>query len=425
MASKITSRPKLRTMDDIYGLTESLSNKDIQNTQEVIIDDNGIKVSFKIIELSNLLPYSKHPFTLYDGERLSDMVESIKSNGVMNPILVRKDKQSEQSEQSEQGEQGEKGEQVEQSKQNRQCEQVEQGQQDEKSKQSKQSQPSAPQLYEILSGHNRVHASKIAGLNTIRAVIIDGLTDEEVHAYVIETNLIQRSFSDMKHSEKAAVIAQHHAKMFSQGKRTDIAETLEQMKEGNIPAYSHSNDVIPDDFDETEYIKPPACRWSSVKIVGDAYGLSKNSVSRYLRVNLLIDELKDLLDKNIFGVQQAVILSYLTTNEQFLVFDVCAEHRYLISVKQAETLRETAKSEALTEKTVIDILNNTKLPPLKRMPVYKFKNDVFIKYFNMTTTQDEVEEIVDEALQYYFEVGPGSARVAMTTMTTINSELQC
>ena len=61
-------------------------------------------------------------------------------------------------------------------------------------------------VLEILAGHNRVNAAKLAGLDEIPALILENISDEDAQAYVIETNLIQRSFSDMTHTEKAAVI---------------------------------------------------------------------------------------------------------------------------------------------------------------------------------------------------------------------------
>ncbi len=100
------------------------------------------------------LPVGKiKPFHLYKGERLDDMVESIREHGVLNPVIVRK-----------------KG-----------------------------------SGYEMLSGHNRQNAAKIAGLTEIPAIVKEGLSDEEAYVYVIETNVIQRSFTDLAPSEKAAV----------------------------------------------------------------------------------------------------------------------------------------------------------------------------------------------------------------------------
>lgn len=130
------------------------------------------------IAIDQLAPFMYHPFRLYDGERLDDMVESVRKNGVLVPIITRKVGDS----------------------------------------------------YEILSGHNRVNAAKLAGLEKVPAVILEDVPDDEAWIYVIETNLMQRSFADMAHSEKAAVIAMQHSKLFSQGKRNDILAEFKMLE---------------------------------------------------------------------------------------------------------------------------------------------------------------------------------------------------
>ena len=130
------------------------------------------------VSIEELTPFRGHLFRLYEGERLDDMVASIKANGVLVPIIIRR-----------------KG-----------------------------------RILEILSGHNRVNAARIAEFSVIPAIILEGISDEDAMVYIVETNLIQRSFADMSHSEKAAVIALHHSKMFSQGKRNDILKQLEMLE---------------------------------------------------------------------------------------------------------------------------------------------------------------------------------------------------
>lgn len=129
------------------------------------------------LPVDKIKPFHDHPFHLYEGERLDDMVESIREHGVLNPVIVRK-----------------KG-----------CD------------------------YEMLSGHNRQNAARIAGLTEIPAIVKEGLTDEEAYVYVIETNVIQRSFTDLAPSEKAAVLSARYEKVISQGKRNDILREIEEI----------------------------------------------------------------------------------------------------------------------------------------------------------------------------------------------------
>ncbi len=84
--------------------------------------------------------------------------------------------------------------------------------------------------YEILSGHNRANAAKEAGLEVIPTVIKEGgLTKEEAILIVTETNLMQRSFTDLAHSERATVIATRHDAMKSQGVRNDLLAEIEKL----------------------------------------------------------------------------------------------------------------------------------------------------------------------------------------------------
>ena len=137
-----------------------------------------------VVELTidSLVPYRSHPFTLYEGERLDDMVESVTENGVLTPIIVQP---------------------------------IEDGQ------------------YEILAGHNRWNASKIAGKKTIPAIIKTGLTEEEAYVYVVETNVFQRGFDNLKLSEQAAVIAER-TDSFREEKRNAIREEIQSIS-GDSP----------------------------------------------------------------------------------------------------------------------------------------------------------------------------------------------
>lgn len=126
------------------------------------------------IPAAELHHYENHVFQLYEDERKSDMIESIKENGILTPLIVR-----------------EKG--------------VE---------------------YEILAGHNRFECGKAAGITEFPC-IIKNVDDEEAELIVTVTNLHQRSLSDMSHSQKARAIKTYYNAVKSQGKRNDL---LNEMK---------------------------------------------------------------------------------------------------------------------------------------------------------------------------------------------------
>lgn len=135
----------------------------------------------KQIPFDMLVPYHNHKFTLYSDDRKEDMVQSIKENGVMQPIVCR---------------------------------------------------PMIDGKYEILIGHNRWQCSQLAGLTTIPAIIKEHMDDETAEEYVNVSNLLQRGFTELKISEQAQVVSSSYFKLFSQGKRNDIENNLRNMEDG-------------------------------------------------------------------------------------------------------------------------------------------------------------------------------------------------
>ena len=162
------SDKKLQSFEDLFG--KSTVKKD---------EMAGITE----IELTNLKPFPNHPFKLYEGKRLEDMIQSIKEMGIILPIIVR---------------------------------------------------PSGPEEYEILSGHNRVNAARIVGLKTAPTVIKEEVNDDEAMIIVTETNLMQRSFTDLLPSEKAKSLKVHYDALTKQGRRTDLIFEIKNLMEDRV-----------------------------------------------------------------------------------------------------------------------------------------------------------------------------------------------
>ena len=217
MAAKEKSNPRLKNLDDLFALNNGVNP--LEQAVPIMETQPHHKRAVTSVAIEKLTPYSGHLFRLYEGERLDDMVASIKANGVLVPIIVR----------------------------------------------------IVAEKWEILAGHNRVNAAKIAGLDKIPALVFENISDEDAVIYVVETNLIQRSFSDMTHTEKAAVIALHHSKMFSQGKRNDILEQIKMLEN-------------PHDYRDSETCGQIGERFRSDEKVAEMYNLSSRVVSRYLRI---------------------------------------------------------------------------------------------------------------------------------------------
>lgn len=272
-----------------------------------------------------LIPYHNHRFELYTGERLEDMVESIRENGILSPIIV---------------------------------------------------QPCGNE-YEILIGHNRWNAAKIAGLNAVPAIVKEGLTEEEAEMYVIESNLIQRGFDNLRISEQAAVIAQRCSEMFSQGKRNDIIRELRIMN--GETAETNEGDTK--------------------KNVAENYGLGRTSVARLLRINVLEDKLKEFIDSGKLAIRSGVELSYLSKETQLDLAELADD--YSIDMKKSRLLRETADENGnVSSADIIKILDGKKVTDKPKS--VKISRDIYSRYFQPTAKPQEISETVEKALEYYF-----------------------
>ncbi len=322
--TKKDGKPRLQRLDDMFGLDNSEMQKVAKN-------------AIASIDIEKLLPFRNHPFHLYEGERLEDMVESIKLSGVLVPIIVRK----------------------------------------------------IDEDLEILAGHNRVNAAKLAGLIEIPAIILEDVSDDDAMVYVIETNLLQRSFSDMKHTEKAAVIALHHSKMFSQGKRNDILEQIKMLEKPHNDTENGTCDQI-------------GHKLKSRDIVASEYNFSRNTVARYLRIGQLTPALKTRLDNNDFAFIPAVTLSFLKTEEQELLND-CIEHNSLtLDMKKSDMLRKFSEEGKLNKESIYRILSGEATTKTNRTPSVKLSNAIYSKYFKPNQSAKEIQGVVEKALELYF-----------------------
>lgn len=142
------------------------------------LNTHGSESQMRVIELrpERLKPFANHPFKPYDRPRLNDLIQDIKEQGILTPILVRKIDDENHS-------------------------------------------------YEILAGHNRVMAAKELELRTVPAIICVPKSDEEAMMIVIKTNFDQRSMKDMKPSELAnSLHILNEAMKKKPGYRSDLQE---------------------------------------------------------------------------------------------------------------------------------------------------------------------------------------------------------
>lgn len=282
------------------------------------------------LPVDKIEPFHDHPFRLYEGERLNDMVESIREHGVLNPVIVRKTGRG----------------------------------------------------YEMLSGHNRLNAAKIAGISEIPAIVKEELSDEEAYVYVIETNMIQRAFSELLPSEKAAVLAARYEKVISQGKRNDILREIEEIGTcGHDVHKSRSRDGI-----------------------GEEYGMTGRNIARYMRVDKLIPEFKDKLDDGEMTLTAAVELSYLSEEEQ----GIAAAANSRINESAAKAIRAAAGE--LTVEKMEEIMDPAKKPLPARPVSIKIPAEAGEKYFSGMKAKERTDLVI-KALDAWF-AGKEAAHVS-------------
>lgn len=286
------------------------------------------------LPFDRLCPFRDHPFRLYAGERLEDMVESIRHNGILMPLIVRHIAGGEA------------------------CD------------------------YEVLSGHNRMNAGKLAGLEGAWCLVKEGLSDGEALMYVIETNLLQRSFTDLLPSEKAAVLAMRYSEMFSQGKRNDIIEELRHM--------------------ESEASGGTTCgtefhRSRSRDTLGQEYALTGRQIAKYVSLDRLTAALKVKLDSGELTINSGAALSHLDGQAQACVAGALERCGKKLTDAQAARLR--ALGSSLTLPAVMAVLNGER----DRAPAsIRIKSAVYAPYFAADTPKKEIERTIREALALYF-----------------------
>lgn len=309
------------------------------NIGTMISQENQIKQ----IPLDMLVPYHNHQFTLYEGERRDDMIESIKQNGIMTPIVCRPHPDEDKI-----------------------------------------------GMYEILIGHNRWNCSKFAGLEFIPGIIKENLTDEEAQTYVEESNLLQRGFNDLKISEQARVIARRYNDMFSQGKRNDILTEIKILN-GDTSAPAGQKSGTSRDKVGTEYglSKNTVARLVRISKLTDnlLYWIDTKQLSVRAGVELsyLDTQSQDLLFR----------LDADNNSKDMLL---------KISEAQAKKLRSTyeeckSNNESLSRNMIMKIFAKDNKPTSKKISI---NPEIYSIYFK-TCSDSEITEIIELALQRYFE----------------------
>ncbi len=291
------------------------------------------------IDINLIIPFKNHPFRLYTGEKLRQMVESIKENGVIVPIVVRKKDDG---------------------------------------------------TYENLAGHNRVNAAKLAGLTKVPAEIKENITDAQAKIIVTDSNFIQRSVEEMLPSELAKSLQM----------QLEACKEAKQKREFINAIESGSNADESREWMEGAQLGHPE---KSRDTVAKNNKMSKTNICRYIRLNYLTEELLNMVDEGSIKLNPAVSLSYLTIDEQNILFSILTKNDYRIDMKRADKLKE--RSGKLTEDDILAIASGEFFDKKKRpkLTAVTVKPKLISRFFNAYATQTEITSTIEQALEEYFE----------------------
>lgn len=300
---------------------------DLLYGDDVSVPKNGIEM----LPIDSVRPFRNHPFRLYEEERLDDMVESVREHGILNPLIVWKNSDG----------------------------------------------------YEMLAGHNRQNAGRLAGLTEIPVIIKSDLTEQEAYVYVIETNVMQRGFAELLPSEKAAVLAERYEKVIGQGKRNDILQEIEKLNGSDVKK-TCGHDVH---------------RLKSRDAIGKEYGMTGRNIARYMRVNQLSPPLKDRLDNGELSLVAAVDLSYRSVKEQEAVSELAEKGKLKLDGKMAKIIKDM--DGEITANGILEQFGSQKEKKAAVRNI-KLSANVYVRYFDDMKSAD-VAKIVEEALVAWFK----------------------
>lgn len=221
-----------------------------------------------------------------------------------------------------------------------------------------------PGEYELVSGNRRHRACALAGMTHMR-VIVKEMTRDEAIIQMVDANLQRETILP---SERAKAYKMKLEAIKRQGARTDLTSMQVAQK-------------------------------LSVETVGDAAGVSKDQVRRFIRLTELIPPLLEMVDAKKIALNPAVELSYLSEQQQHDLCEIIETYDCTPSLSQAQRLKAASKAGKLERNGMELVMEEEK--PNQRETV-KVSRDRFKKYFSADISTQKIEEIVEKALDMYF-----------------------
>lgn len=265
------------------------------------------------LPLTELHPFPNHPFKVLEDEAMQRTVESIAQYGVLAPLIVR---------------------------------------------------PRPEGGYEILSGHRRQYAAKLAGLETL-PVIVRNMDDNAAVVLMVDSNLQREHILP---SERAFAYKMKLEALKNQGARSDLTSSQVGMK------------------------------LQALDIVGQEAGDSRNQVHRFIRLTHLIPELLELVDQKKISFNPAVELSYLTEPEQRDFLEAMQDTQNAPSLSQAQRIKKLSQESQCSYEAIFDIMGEEKKAEMDRVTL---KNEVLRKYFPRSYTPKQMEDTILRLLEQW------------------------
>ena len=286
----------LKGLDDLFSTEEKRQEEQREQVQQIPIDA--------------LHPFTNHPFKVLDDEAMTRTVESIAQYGVLAPLIARP-------------------------------------------------RPDGDG-YEIISGHRRQYAAKLAGLDTL-PVIVRQMSDDAAVILMVDSNLQREHILP---SERAFAYKMKLDAIKNQGARSDLTSTQVAQK-------------------------------LSVEKVGDDAGVSKDTIRRFIRLTNLVPELLDMVDEKKISFNPAVELSYLDEGQQRAFLEAMNDTQNAPSLSQAQQLKKMAQQGEFSYEKAFDVMGQEKKSEKDTVTI---KNETLRKYFPRSYTPKQMEEKIIQLL---------------------------
>ena len=291
----------LKGLDDLFSTEENRQEEQREQVQQIPIDA--------------LHPFTNHPFKVLDDEAMTRTVESIAQYGVLAPLIARP-------------------------------------------------RPDGDG-YEIISGHRRQYAAKLAGLDAL-PVIVRQMPDDAAVILMVDSNLQREHILP---SERALAYKMKLDAM----RRTSGRPSKEN-------------------------VSPIGTQKRSDQIMAEELGESRNQIQRFIRLTNLIPELLDMVDEKKIAFNPAVELSYLDEAQQRDFLEAMNDTQNAPSLSQAQRLKKLAQEGHFSYDVAFAVMGEEKKDELDKVVI---KNDTLRKYFPRSYTPKQMEDTIIKLLEQW------------------------